>query len=151
MWRDLLTEIQTMLSEYGFNLRRPATSHEIENFKKEVSLKLNRFVLPDQFIQFLMTVNGLDFDGLVIYGIDKFLLETEEDQEIHGFIESNEIWHENDWQKQYVFFGDSDIALYCYDLTQMAYLELDKPSCTVMNSFTDFNSMIEDALKMRLE
>ncbi|BFH60390.1 YrhA family protein [Paenibacillus azoreducens] len=151
MWRDLLADIQTVLSEYGFNLRKPATSDEIKRLQEETLLKFNGFVLPDQFIQFLMTVNGLDFNGLVIYGVDKSLLETEEENEIHGFIETNEIWYENEWQKQYVFFGDSDIALYCYDLTQMVYLELDKPSCTVMNSFTDFNFMLEDALKTRLE
>lgn len=151
VWRDLLADIQTVLSEYGFNLRKPATSDEIKRLQEETLLKFNGFVLPDQFIQFLMTVNGLDFNGLVIYGVDKSLLETEEENEIHGFIETNEIWYENEWQKQYVFFGDSDIALYCYDLTQMVYLELDKPSCTVMNSFTDFNFMLEDALKTRLE
>ncbi|MED4354972.1 YrhA family protein [Schinkia azotoformans] len=151
MWRDLLAEVENVLSEHGFNLRKPATNQEIKRLQESVVLKLNGFALPEQFIQFLMTVNGLDFNGLVIYGVDKPLLETEVDKEIHGFIETNEIWYENEWQKQYVFFGDSDIALYCYDLIQKVYLELDKPSCTVMNTFSDFNTMLKDALKTRLE
>ena len=60
MWRDLLADIQTELREYGIKLRKPATSNEIMSFKQEVLLKLNGFVLPDQFVQFLMTVNGLE-------------------------------------------------------------------------------------------
>ncbi|PWK12827.1 YrhA family protein [Tumebacillus permanentifrigoris] len=150
MWRDLLADIQKIVGEYGFTLREPATSQEIERLQENVVLKLNGFILPDHFVQFLMEVNGLDFDGLVIYGVDKSLLETEVEEAIHGFIETNEIWYENEWQKQYVFFGDSDIALYCYDLTKKMYLELDKPSCTVMNDFYEFSTMLEDALKSRL-
>lgn len=151
MWRDLLVDIQKILEQYGVKLREPATSEEIERLKENVFMELNDFSLPDQFIEFLMVVNGLDFDGLVIYGVDKSLLENEIEEEIHGFIETNEIWYENEWQKQYVFFGDSDIALYCYDLTQKVYLELDKPSCTMMNTFDNFSAMLEDALKARLE
>ncbi|MNJ48215.1 hypothetical protein D3C77_434020 [compost metagenome] len=152
MWRDLLADVQSLLSGYGFNLRKPATNQEIKKLQENAVLKLNGFVLPEQFIQFLMEVNGLDFDGLVIYGVDKPLLdEIEVEEDIHGFIETNEIWYENEWQKQFVFFGDSDIALYCYDLTHKLYLELDKPSCTIMNTFGDFNALLEDALKSRLE
>ncbi|MDY7224507.1 YrhA family protein [Halalkalibacterium halodurans] len=151
MWKDLIVDIQNELSEYGLALRKPATNQEIKILQEEVISKFNGFTLPDEYIQFLTTVNGLDFNGLVIYGVDKKLLETKVEEEVHGFIESNEIWYENEWQKQYVFFGDSDIALYCYDLNQKVYLELDKPSCTIMNTFPDFNLMLEDALKIRLE
>ncbi len=62
-------------------------------------------------------------------------------------IETNEIWYENDWQKQYLFFGDSDIAWYCYDLDQNVFLELDKPSGTLIQSFASFESMLEEALQ----
>ncbi|MED4014646.1 YrhA family protein [Sutcliffiella cohnii] len=141
MWRNLIVDIENELSEYGFALRKPASNHEIKELQEKVNLKFSGFTLPDEYKHFLMIVNGLDFNGLVIYGVDNNLLETEIEEVIPGFIESNAIWYENEWLKQFVFFGDSDIALYCYDLDQKVYLELDKPSCTIMNTFHDFNSM----------
>lgn len=88
---------------------------------------------------------------MVLYGVDKTFLDNEVEEDVHGFIETNEIWHENEWQKQYIFFGGSDTAWYCYDLSKRIYLELDKPSRTVMNSYNNFQAMLEDALSTRLD
>lgn len=87
----------------------------------------------------------------MIYGIDDDLMEEENDEEVYGFIETNEQWHENDEQKKYLFFGDSDTAWYCLDVIENEYLELDKPSGTLMNKFNDFNAMLADALKVSLD
>ncbi len=54
-------------------------------------------------------------------------------------------------QKKYLFFGDSDTAWYCLDVIENGYLELDKPSGTLMNKFDDFNGMLADALKVSLD
>ncbi|CAF1865673.1 YrhA family protein [Bacillus subtilis] len=88
---------------------------------------------------------------MVIYGLDQELLREENDEEVYGFIETNEQWHENDEQKKYLFFGDSNTAWYCLDVIQNEYLELDKPSGTLMNKFNDFNAMLADALKVSLD
>ncbi|MDG5471379.1 YrhA family protein [Jeotgalibacillus sp. ET6] len=151
MWKDLIVSIKYELRAYGLFLRKPATIKEVKAFQEQVVIQLNGFDLPSDYIKFLMTVNGLEFNGLVIYGIDKKMLQTEVDDEISGFIETNKIWHENEWQNRYIFFGDSDIALYCYDLNQKIFLELDKPSSIIMNVFPSFNLMLEDALKGSLE
>lgn len=54
-------------------------------------------------------------------------------------------------RKNICFFGDSDTAWYCLDVIQNEYLELDKPSGTLMNKFNDFNAMLADALKVSLD
>ncbi len=106
--------------------------------------------MPKQYIQFLEKVNGLDFDALVIYGVDRHILGDVTGEEVYGFIETNEIWYENEWQKQYIFFGDSDTGWYCFDIFKELYVELDKPSGEIMSKYCDFNSMLEDALKSRI-
>ncbi|QKY70321.1 YrhA family protein [Lentibacillus sp. CBA3610] len=141
-FKDLLAEIEKIENKYGSSLRDPVSDEEIERMKDK-----NKTILPIQYISFLKTVNGLDFNGLVIYGIDKAFLDKEIEEEIHGFIETNELWHENEWQRKYVFFGDSDVAWYCYDLDEKLYVELDKPSGTFIESFEDFGTMITDALE----
>ncbi|CAM4088954.1 hypothetical protein BAPA111461_17900 [Bacillus paramycoides] len=43
---------------------------------------------------------------------------------------------------------ESFIAWFCKNLLDGTYLELDKPSGTVMKTYNDFNTMLEGALKI---
>ncbi|MEC3755977.1 YrhA family protein [Bacillus halotolerans] len=151
MWVNLLEEIGKTEAKYGDELNAPVTDQEIRNFEAAVLGKFPVNEIPSGYKKFLQTVNGLDFNGLVIYGLDQELLRGENDEEVYGFIETNEQWHENDEQKKYLFFGDSDTAWYCLDVIENEYLELDKPSGTLMNKFNDFNAMLADALKVSLD
>jgi hypothetical protein len=146
-WKYLLMEIEKIEEKYGSTLTNPASDTEIIKMNHTIQQKLGNIILPKSYIEFLKKVNGLDFNGLVIYGVDENLLEKEVDEVIHGFIETNELWYENDWQKQYIFLGDSDTAWYCYDRKENAYVELDKPSGTLIQSFKSFDSMLSDALE----
>ncbi|MBO1511142.1 YrhA family protein [Metabacillus bambusae] len=149
-WKDFLIEIEKIEAKYGSLLRNPALDTELIKMKHTIQQKLGNIVLPESYIEFLKKVNGLDFNGLVIYGVDEVLLDKEVDEDIHGFIETNELWNENDWQKQYIFFGDSDTAWYSYDLKDGVYVELDKPSGTLIQLFDSFDSMLSDALETTL-
>lgn len=151
MWERMINEIQKVEERYGSRLNEPASIQEINKIQENISVAYSEFILPTEYVDFLKKLNGLDFNGLVLYGVDKIFLDNENEDDVHGFIETNEIWHENEWQKQYIFFGDSDTAWYCYDLSKRIYLELDKPSGTVMNSYNNFQAMLEDALSTRLD
>lgn len=145
----MILEIGDILKSVNYKLNIPATDTEVQRLREHVKEKFN-VVLPREYEEFLKTVNGLDFDGLVLYGVDSSLLETKKDEHICGFIDTNEIWYENEFQKEYLFFGDSNIAWFCKSLSDGTYLELDKPSGTVMNTYNDFNTMLEEALKITL-
>ncbi|MDG0767195.1 YrhA family protein [Bacillus halotolerans] len=151
MWVNLLEEIRKTEAKYGDELNSPVTDQEIRNFEEAVLGKFPVNEIPLEYKKFLQTVNELDFNGLVIYGLDQELLREENDEEVYGFIETNEQWHENDEQIKYLFFGDSDTAWYCLDVIENEYLELDKPSGTLMDKFNDFNAMLADALKVSLD
>ncbi|MDT3499219.1 SMI1/KNR4 family protein, partial [Bacillus toyonensis] len=127
----------------------PATDSEVKKLRERMKKSFN-VDLPSEYEEFLKTVNGLDFNGLVLYGVDSYLLDTERDESICGLIETNEIWYENEFQKEYLFLGDSNIAWFCKNLSDGTYLELDKPSGTVMNTYNDCNTMLEEALKTAL-
>ncbi|MDM5237555.1 YrhA family protein [Bacillus cereus] len=149
MWKNLILEIEKIEKSFNDKLNTPATDTEVHRLRKHVKEKFN-VDLPSEYEEFLKTVNGLDFNGLVIYGVDPSLLDTERDEQICGFIDTNEIWYENEFQKEYLFFGDSNIAWFCKNLSEGTYLELDKPSGTVMKTYNDFNTMLEEALKTAL-
>jgi hypothetical protein len=146
MWKELLSDIRKIEEKYGDTLNIPASNEQIEILKKIVKEKFNH-VLPDQYIDFLKTVNGLEFNGFIFYGVDSSLLDIENNQIIYGYVGTNEIWYENEHQKQYMFFGESNISWYCLDLLNGVYVELDNPSGTLMHTYTNFNSMLEKALQ----
>jgi hypothetical protein len=149
MLREQLRQIEKNLEKYGEKLQPPATAKAIEHLRKQAKKRYNAD-LPEQYIDFLRTVNGLDFNGLTIYSADNPMQDDSSTESVYGFIESNEVWHENEWQRKYLFFGDSDIGWYCINLDTGLYEEQDKPSGTVMKTFKDFVSMLESAVQRRL-
>ncbi|MDZ5606197.1 YrhA family protein [Bacillus pseudomycoides] len=149
MWKSLIVEIEKIEKSFHSKLNTPATDTEVQRLREDVKAKFN-VDLPSEYEEFLKTVNGLDFNGLVIYGVDPSLLETERDEPICGLIDTNEIWYENEFQKEYLFLGDSNIAWFSKNLSDGTYLELDKPSGTSMETYSDFNTMLEEALKTSL-
>ncbi|MCC5803894.1 YrhA family protein [Rossellomorea vietnamensis] len=146
-WTDLLIKVERMEREYGSSPRNPASDIEIQKLNHTIKQKVGNIQLPDPYVKFLKKVNGLDFNGLVIYGVDEDLLEKEVDEHSHGLVKTNELWYENDWKKQYLFFGDSDTAWYGYDRKENIFVELDKPSGTLIQSFESFDSMLVDAFE----
>lgn len=50
-------------------------------------------------MKILEVVNGIEFNGFILYGIDEELLDAQQNQSIHGMIESNKMWYESEWQK----------------------------------------------------
>ncbi|MBJ8030328.1 YrhA family protein [Bacillus cereus group sp. N21] len=149
MWKNLILEIEEIEKSFNCKMNTPATDTEVQRLRERVKENFN-IDLPIEYEEFLKTVNGLDFDGLVIYGVDPSLLEPEREEPICGLIDTNKIWYENEFQKEYLFFGDSDIAWFCKNLSDGTYVELDKPSGTVMEIYNDFNTMLEEALKIHL-
>jgi hypothetical protein len=150
MWEKLLSDIKKIEEKYGDTLNAPASDQQIEALKKAVNEKFGN-ELPEQYIRFLKTVNGLEFNGFIFYGVDNWLVKVENNDTVYGYVDTNEIWYENEHQKQYMFFGESNISWYCFDLLNHVFVELDNPSGTIINTYEDFNSMLEKALKDSLK
>lgn len=98
MWKDKLQEIIQEKKIYGEMVNVGATEEEIEIFFKEAKTELN-VDIPIEYKKILKIVNGLEFNGFILYGIDSILLSKQPNQSINGLIEYNKIWYENEWQK----------------------------------------------------
>ena len=102
MWKDKLQKIVEEKNLYREKINTGATAEEIELFIKETKKALN-VELPNEYLKILEVVNGIEFNGFILYGIDQNLLNVKHNQTINGLIECNEIWYENEWQKIYIF------------------------------------------------
>lgn len=145
MWKEKLAQIAKEIELYGENLNEGATEEEIQLFTKKCRNELN-IDLPDEYVNILKEINGLEFNGFILYGIDENILNSTPKQETTGLIESNKIWYDNEWQKQYAFLGESNISWYVYDLKTKNYLELDNPSGRIIQEYTKFGDLFEKIL-----
>lgn len=150
MWKAKLKKIVREKRTYGEKVNIGATEKEIEMFFEEAKAKLN-VDLPTDYAKILGVVNGLEFNGFILYGIDQHLLSKQPNQRINGLIEYNKIWYENEWQKKYIFIGESDISWYVYDLVECQYFELDNPSGSENEVFSSLERMVDKLLSDALE
>ena len=145
MWKEKLAEIAQEKSFYEETVNAGASEDEIRLLCGEMEKELHQ-ELPDGYAGFLDTVNGLEFNGFILYGIDPFLLSSEPQQQISGLIDNNKIWYENEWQRKFVFLGESSISWYVFDTEKRCYCELDRPSGDVVSVFRDAEDMLEHVL-----
>lgn len=145
MWKDKLEEIVQEKKIYGEKINMGVTEEEIQLFIKEVKCEL-RVDLPKEYVNVLKVVNGIEFNGCILYGIDQKLLNGQPNEFIYGLIEYNKIWYENEWQKQYIFLGESNISWYVYDIVKCQYYELDNPSGRKCEAFSTLDCLVEKVL-----
>lgn len=149
MWEDNLKKIIDEKKMYEEEVNLGASKEEISKLIAEVRQKLN-VEIPKEYLDVISKVNGIEFNGFILYGVDKYLIEHEINQSIYGLVDSNQIWYENKEQKEYLFLGESNISWYVYKYKDECFIELDNPSGREINKFNSFyemfNKILEDAL-----
>ena len=145
MWKEKLKEIQETSSKYSLTCVNPGAAKEtIELWSAHVQDTLG--VRPPQgFVDILLYVNGLEWNGSILYGVDQSFLDGPS-YPVSGLIEQNELWHEVEGQRAYLFLGESNISWYVYELASGRYLELDNPSGQEMAVFHSCAEMLEKLL-----
>ncbi len=149
MWKEKLESIRQEKKSYGEEINRGISKKELESFINEVKDKLDK-TLPEGYIKTLKVINGIEFNGIILYGVDETLLKDAPNQPVNGLIENNEIWYENEWERPYLFLGDGDISWYVYDSETEKYYELDKPSGEICEEFSDFEQLLDNMLETAL-
>ncbi|HDR6277852.1 MULTISPECIES: YrhA family protein [Bacillus] len=150
MWREKISHISKIREKRNRKLNLPINEKELSKFRKSVVEKFGEDVLPQQYYEFLQTVNGIAFNGLIIYGIDQSFLDFKPINQVDSFFDANETWESIKDEDELIFFGDSDIAWYCYNVSKKKFVELDKPSGEHMETFCDFDTMLKSALSVAL-
>ena len=141
---ELLEKLEKNEKKYGgsiFNDNEKANDEEIEYFNNWFKKLFKKGFL--EYIEFIKTINGFNNNGLYVYSINKKC--------DYSIYELNETWWDaNDELMQYIFFGDSDISLYCKNVKKEKYYVLDKGSGSVMEEYEIFDEIMVEALKIAL-
>ncbi len=95
MWKIKLAEIIEEKMLYGEKVNLGVSEMELAKLKKHVWRELEKD-LPSDYISVLKIINGLEFNGFILYGIDEEFLEEIPKQPINGLISINKDWYENE-------------------------------------------------------
>ena len=128
MWEIYLQQIREEKELYDEEINSGASEKEIYELVTTAKEKWN-MEIPQQYLDVLSRINGIEFNGFILYGVDQYLLE-----------------HENEKQKEYLFLGESNISWYVYQYKNQCYMELDQPSGREIHRFRNFYEMCDKVL-----
>lgn len=149
MWIELLEKIRVRFQSYGERMQSPATGVELAQLKSRVDAELAG-CLPDEYLAFLRLVNGLDWNGLVVYATSRSLLHGYEDRYIEGFVEGNLNLRDFEPMKNYLVFAEDGTCLFAYSQADSEYQAITSVGLTKLDSFQTFGGLLTDALKAHL-
>ena len=142
MWKENYRKVCDLRELFGESTNSGASDNEIMNFIGGVKEVLGRKLL-NELQEIYRITKGIEFNGHIFYGIDsKYLLEMPI-QKIHGLIEMNLIWCEEDANfEKYLFIAEHDLSWFVYDYERKEYLELDIPSASIVRSYLNMDDML---------
>ncbi|ULB34804.1 MULTISPECIES: YrhA family protein [Proteiniphilum] len=130
----IIKDIIRNLDEYVL-ANPPATGKDIDRCNNQMT-KINAPRLPVDFVAFLQICNGMQYNGMQIFG-------SKQNEIIH-FTAQNRIYYERfDEINDLIFFGQIDDDLYTYNAQTQKYQARDICSFDIWdeyNSFSEFFS-----------
>jgi len=105
--------------------------------------------LPDAYIDLLRREDGVDVDGLVLYGSWQSPDARGPGGFWQGLVATNLLWREVPGREDYLVLGDSDLYLLTVDLDGGAPVLRDRVTAEVVERFPDVATAIELLLAAR--
>lgn len=149
MYQELLKQISDNCLEYSESMQKPCTDAQISTLKANVQNQLQTD-LPQGYINFLKQHNGLDWNGLLIYASENSTISGYEDRFIAGFVEMNLSYRESEACQEFLFFGESGVDSYVYEIKTQQYQIIDRISFDVYETLSSFDLLLTEALKIHI-
>lgn len=135
--------------KYGEARQGPATSEQIERVRAEVKAHFGA-TLPSDFATFLALSNGLDYNGLVLYGATQSEAAPGPNGFWQGLVASNAAWRDGPGHEHYLVLGETDMDLLTVALDGRSPVLRDKVSGDVNEEFASVGAAIDALLERRL-
>ena len=110
MWKERLEEIGQEEKRYGQDINR-GISEEAGTFIKAVKDEQG-IALSEEYLKILRTINGIEYNGFILYGVDEPILNEAPNQHINGLIDCNKVCYEMNG-KNNIFFRRRQYKLVC--------------------------------------
>lgn len=139
--QQLILKINELNSQFGELNRFPLSEQHILQIKEEIKEKYNK-ELSTTYIQILQLTNGINFNGVFLYGMDE--------NPSMDIVKCNEDWYSFDDFQDYFFYADSDLYLFVQDKTEAYSIRKRDDFETIILETTDATLFFEKILQCAL-
>lgn len=105
--------------------------------------------LPEDYAALLRRSDGVDFDGLVLYGSAQSVASPGPGGFWQGLIAANKLWREGPGHEKWLVLGETDIDLFTVNLDGSEPALRDKVSSDVNETFPTVGAAIQRLLATR--
>ncbi|MDP5277803.1 YrhA family protein [Sphingomonas sp. DG1-23] len=105
--------------------------------------------LPEDYAALLRRSDGVDFDGLVLYGSAQSEANPGPGGFWQGLVAANKLWREGPGHARYLVLGETDIDLFTVDLDGSNPVLRDKVSSDVNETFPSVDAALRRLLATR--
>ena len=115
MNQRLLDELEAARARCGEQRQPACTDNRLEQLRRRVHEELGA-ELPDEYVAFLRSQDGLDHNGLFIYASETVPVVRTTTATIQGIVEANLGWRDVEHLVAYLVFGEGNLDLYARHL-----------------------------------
>lgn len=150
MYQELLARVAEEQRRFGSEPQPPATEEEVQRVVQDGSKDL-RTELPGDYLHFLRLNNGLDWNGVVIYGAGRNPITTHPDRSIADIVEMNLNYRDDARFADLLVFGSNGMDIYTYRISTDRYEIYDEVPHELVESFPNFDELMSKALSRSLQ
>ena len=147
---SLVAEVAAEQNDVNEIVQKGATEAEIAEAAERVRSELGANI-PADYRAFLAKTNGMDFNGLVLYGANQSPDQPGDGGFWQGLVAANEEWRRTGDHDAYLVLGDTDMDLLTANLDGQEAALRDRVSGDVLERFADVRTMLEKVLGARLQ
>jgi hypothetical protein len=145
----VIEQVRSDQEKYGEASQGPATPDAVARAREAVQARFGA-TLPADFAAFLERANGVDYNGVVIYGANQSEAAPGPNGFWQGVVAANAAWRDGPGHEEYLVLGETDMDLLTVDLSGADPVLRDKVSSDVNETFGSVADAIETVLKQRL-
>lgn len=143
-----LTRLLATIAKDG-ETQPPASEARIEKLIANAEKHLGA-VVPADYLALLRHQDGVDYNGLVLYGSWQSEKKPGAAGFWQGIVDANTVWRDNPDNAKLLVLGDNDMDMLVVNLDGTKPRSIDKISGDVTKRYTSINAMLEAQLKARL-
>lgn len=144
-----IQQIETDQVKHGETSQAAASAEQVAQARDELRARFGA-VLPEDYAAFLRRCNGMDYNGMVLYGASQSPDEPGAGGFWQGLAAANAQWREGQGHEGYIVLGETDMDLLTVGLEGSGPVLRDKVSGDVNELFETVAQAIESLLQRRI-
>ena len=139
----LITLHEREKQEFGEGFLFAGAEHKDLQKLVDRSMQELNITLDKSYLDFLEFTNGLDYDGLVIYGTERYQNGNDFQE---GFVEANAEFRKDPELQHYICYGDENSTRQVFNLKTSRFESIDRVAWDDISQHDTFDDMLLTAI-----